>query len=186
MISHRTLYYKMACVIEQCRIADPVSKQDLIDLLVKRRHLCFIYKRHIRETGKLEEKVAAGAIEKAIDYCIDLGFLDTQCGLTAVGRKASKEKEYPLILGERVTLYLNEFGISLEHIETTICRLLSASPPIPSTGLRLFESSYQTMPLEKLKACLNLLSQCNILEACQRKIYLPVRFDNRTIGYIAQ
>jgi len=117
------------------------------------------------------------AIRRLIRFVSELGFVeigeDRTCRLTARGRNALRQDDYPRILATHVAIYLKErAGITLTEIKNTITAV--RRPEVP-----FFEVIYGRISAERdlqitarrLRMVLYLLERCGMLVTVTKKIY---------------
>jgi hypothetical protein len=186
MPGERTLYRRIQVVLEYAKEGRHPSTATFVDYIAKRQPTNFIYYWRDKQTDRIRHDYSRKSILVAIEIATNLGLLwkkpdygtADQVGLTKAGTSACDPLRFPAILGRQVLKYLSACGITLELVTRIIDRLLRSDPPNPPTSEAIWRALREqavslTIDDETFRRLLNLLGECKVVVAFQKRIFLP-------------
>jgi len=173
-INERSIYFKIQAILgcalsEKNRIG---SLEHLHEAVARSRSPAFTYFRAHRVKGSELVACSEGLIQARVNLCVELGLVDSATGqLSKHGRDAMRKQSFGQVISRRVRAYLENKGFRLDLLKSP-GRMAGNTFWLP-TAVTLYEQGRVTLPFDDFRRLLNLLVECDSLQAIQSRLFLP-------------
>ncbi len=177
----RSIYRKIRCVLEEARKRKSDSLEELAEKVFKGGYLDFTYYKPVPRGKAKLSPCKLESIERTVNICAEIGLIkinkDETCELTTRGLRATDPSHFDQALREGLNERLKILEIALTLILEAIMHILIETKwkTVPTWDV-IYEEIKP--PADKLKrdefrVYLSLLSACQGIGFCRKKIYLP-------------